>query len=101
MVVIEARERKHNVMSKDIIGINKDMYDMDKDLERAMDDTGTDGATLASAKAKEHRNASDIIGVREQSEGGEANKMAAVDMAQATAGREKDEAKTVHNNMEE
>ena len=40
------------------------MAELGKDLERARDKAGTDGAALPSAGAKAHRIASNINGVR-------------------------------------
>ena len=64
MVVREVRERECNTRDKAVGWINEDMAELGKDLERARDKAGTDGAALPSAGAKAHRIASNINGVR-------------------------------------
>ena len=59
--------------------------------------TGTDRAALASTEAKAKSIASDINREREKLKGGEANHRAAVDMAEATTGREREKAKRLDN----
>ena len=77
------------------------MADMGKELERSRDKVVTDGATLVSAEVMSHRLASKINGVRERSKGGEADQRAAVDRAEVAAGRERAEAKRLHDSLEE
>ena len=95
----ESRERDRNANAKAFRGIQEDMAELGKELERARDEAGMDGASLASAKAKAHIFPSEINGVRERSEGGEANQRAAVDRAKAASGRERYKAKRLHKIM--
>ena len=55
------------------------------------------GGNLASAKAKAHRLASKIDGVRERFKGGKYNHRSAVDRTKSTTGRERIEVKRLHN----
>ena len=45
-VVREVRERERNTRDEDVGGINKDMDELVKDLERDRDEVGTDGDYL-------------------------------------------------------
>ena len=58
----ESRERDRNANAKAFRGIQEDMAELGKELERARDEVGTDGTALASAKAKTHTIASTING---------------------------------------
>ena len=77
------------------------MAEMAKDRERDKDKTGTDGATLASNKAKAHSIASKIGGVMELFKGGNADQRAAIDREKATSGRYRDKVKRLHNSLED
>ena len=72
------------------------MANLGKELERSMERAGTDGAALASAEANVNRIAFDIDRVREWSKGAEADQRSAIDRSEVAAGRERDEAKSLH-----
>ena len=81
-------------MGRDDFGlINRDMDKLGKEMDRDRDEAGTDGYSLASAEANAHRLASQIDGVREQSEGIGADQRAVIDSDKAEAGGERDKDK--------
>ena len=77
--------------------MQEDVADLGKELERARDEAGMDGAALTSAKAKAHTFASDIDGVRERSEGAEANQKDAVNRAKSAEGSKRSEAESLND----
>ena len=87
-------------MAKAVGEINEDMAYLGKDLGRAKDEAGTNGAFLSSTKTKEHTLASEVYKVRERSEGGKAYQRADVNRSKATTGRDMVEAKRLHNRLE-
>ena len=99
-MVREARDRDRKTGAKAVGGIDKYMENLVKELERARYEEGTDGSTLAFTKAKAHRLASDIYGVRKIFKWGEENHRASVDRVKATAGSERSDAKRLDNILE-
>ena len=63
----EAREIECNTRTKYVGGINEDMTNMKKDMERYQDEAVRAGTTFASAKAELCRLSSNIDGARGQS----------------------------------
>ena len=98
-VVIKARERNHNAMYESIIGINKDMEILGKELEMARDKAGTDCATLTSVKSKSQRPAPKFVGERESSEGGEYDQRYIVHRSKDAEGRERDDSRRLNNSL--
>ena len=95
------RKRESNARAEASGGIQEDMADLGKELERARDEAGMDGAALASPKSKAHTLASDIDSVRERYDGGKAKHRATVDRSEAASRRERDEVKRLHNILED
>ena len=63
-IVREEREREFNDRVKAIGGINEEITNLGKDLERYQEEAETDGAAFASAEAEICRHASDLYEVR-------------------------------------
>ena len=86
-MVKEVREKEHNARAEDARGINEEMANLGMEMERARDEAGNDGAASASAKAKAHRLASDITGVRGRAKGGKVYQRSKVNKSEAVAER--------------
>ena len=78
-MVIEARKGDYNSRSKAAGGISEDINNTGEELERDHDEERMDGTAFASTKSELCRLTSEINGVRERSEGGEADWNGAVD----------------------
>ena len=64
--MIEAMYIDLNDRSKASRGINNNMTDIRKELERSIDESGTDGDSLTSTEVKGRRLASELDRVRER-----------------------------------
>ena len=85
-MVREARERECNARAEAVGGINEDMDDLGKNMERNRDEAGTEGAALAPSEDNAHSIAYEV---RERSEGGEDDQRASVNRAKDAVGRER------------
>ena len=63
-MVREAREKERNARAEAVGGINGDMAELGKELNRARYEAGTDGDALASAETKAHMLVSKNDGAR-------------------------------------
>ena len=63
-VVREAREKERNTRAEAVGGINGDMAELGKDLNRARYEAGMDGDALTSAETKAHMLLSKNVGAR-------------------------------------
>ena len=79
------------------------MNDMRKDMERARDESGTDGATLAPNEVKVIRIDSKLDGLRERSKGGETDWRSATNRAENVAVMDMDrfKVKRIHYSLVE
>ena len=68
----ETSDREFNSRFKAVGGISKNITNLGKYLERDQDEVGKDGAAFVSTEAEVCRHASNIDGVKERSEGGNA-----------------------------
>ena len=78
-MVREPRNRECNSRARAVVGISKYITNLWKELERYPDELGRSGAAFASTKADLCSIDSNINGVRERSEEGEADWKGAVD----------------------
>ena len=89
----EARDRERNNRVKDVGGINNDMNDTSKEMERDQDKSGTAGYALTSTEVEGYRIAFKINGLRERSKRAKTNQRAAVNRDDAVEVRDRDKAK--------
>ena len=83
----EAREIECNTRTKYVGGINEDMTNMKKDMERYQDEAVRAGTTFASAKAELCRLSSNIDGARGKPEGDEADRKDDIDRRHGGEGK--------------
>ena len=102
-LVREVRDRKQNSRAKAFGGINKEMDNLGKELERSRHKSGTSRDSLVSANSKVNRLSSNLGKVRERSKRYKAYQNSDINGSKAAAERKRDrsEAEMIYNILEE